>query len=1317
MPQETTRSRARNKVRRIRDLLPAAMLIDQGRVRRALENMQSRKRGRIDPERALLGLEKFERSLAESVRRRKRRVERKPRVRIPSNLPIAAEQEAIIEAVQEFPVVIVSGETGCGKSTQLPKLCLAAGRGIAGQIACTQPRRIAAVTIARRIAEEMGESLGRSVGYKIRFHDRTPPEAFIKVMTDGMLLAETQGDPRLEAYDTLIIDEAHERTLNIDFLLGIARTLLKTRPELKLVITSATLDIDKFREAFPDAPVIKVGGRLYPVEVIYRPAPGRPVDAADAEYVETAVKAVARLKREKPPGDILIFMPTEQDILETCRILEGRRYAATTILPLYARLPSAAQARVYSVQGHKIVVATNVAETSLTIPGIRYVIDTGLARISRYLPGTRTNSLPIRPISRGSAEQRAGRCGRVQEGLCIRLYSQEDFEARPRHTPPEILRSNLAEVILRMTALHLDHPSVFPFIDRPQAKSIKDGFDTLRELGAVRREGRSHVLTERGGRMARMPLDPRISRMLLEARKENCLAEVSVIAAALSIRDPRERPLEKAEQADRVHAPFRHPASDFLTLLNIWNRFHGAWEKLTSQNRKRRFCREHFLSYPRMREWVHLHDQILGILREIRMPAPGQVRKDIPDPLYAGIHRAVLSGYLSNIAVLKEKGLYSSSRGREAVIFPGSTLFKKHPEWLVAAEMVQTSRLFARTAARIEPEWLEELGGSLCRISYSEALWDPERGEVRAKQRITLYGLEIVTGRLVSYSRIDPEECHRIFISSALVEGEIPDPPAFLRHNLRLQRRLSEMEDKVRRRDLVAGEEAVADFYSSRLAGIHDLSTLRALIRKRGGDDFLKMKEEDLLLSPPDRAELKNFPDALDIGDERIRAVYRFAPGEKDDGVTLKIPSALLPSLPEEPLEWGVPGQFREKITALIKGLPKRHRKRLVPVSETAEIILSELHPDDPSLFKSLSAFVKKRFLVDIPPAVWSEVALPPHLQMRLAVTDAEGRELKAGRRLGDLRKTGAPTPQPGDSPLWRKAREQWERQGIRVWDFGPLPDSIRAGSYLIAFPGLEAAGGGIRLRLFASEREARDAHRKGVEALLMLRFERDLEFQRRYLALPVEYETDALYFGGRQAVETAMLDHLRRAVFRRDVRSREELESLAASAGREMVETGHKLREIVLKIFAAARRARTALRDTAAAAPGNRVIAGICDIIRGEMDLLLPRDFARRYERDRLHHFPRYLDAMRIRAERAPIDPEKDRAKAARIEGFARALEERRGSAGLDASPEKRDVLETWRWLIEEYRVSLFAPELKTAGPVSPKRLLKIQKTFDSLA
>ncbi|HMA54776.1 MAG TPA: ATP-dependent RNA helicase HrpA, partial [Acidobacteriota bacterium] len=1054
-----------------------------------------------------------------------------PRVSYPPELPIAPRADEIVAALRSprRRVVIISGETGCGKSTQIPKMCLEAGRGIAGRIGVTQPRRLAAMTIAARIAEELGEPLGRSVGYKIRFQDRTSRDGYIKIMTDGILLAETQGDHGLHEYDTIIIDEAHERSLNIDFLLGIMRRLLDERPDLKLVITSATLDTEKFSKAFKNAPVIEVSGRLYPVEVEYR-LPDRE-EAEDRDYVDQAVEAIEYLRREKPPGDILVFMPTEQDILETCRMLEGRKWPAVKVLPLFSRLPAGQQRLVYTVALPKIVVATNVAETSLTIPGIRYVVDTGVARIAQYQPGTRINSLPISPISRASADQRKGRCGRVREGLCVRLYSQVDYESRDEFTSPEILRSDLAEVILRMTDLGLGDPLQFPFIDRPASKAVHDGYDTLVELGAVRksRSGAStHFpnsrweLTETGRAMARMQLDPRVARMLIEARAENCLPEVSVLAAALSVRDPRERPPDKAQQADAVHAVFRHPDSDFLVLLNIWNRYHGDFEKLGSLVQKRRFCHENFLSFPRMREWVYLRAEIESALGfPISSPI---LHADISPALYGAIHRSVLSGYLSNIAAHKEKNVYAAAKNREVTLWPGSVLFAKGAGWIVSTEVVRTSRLFARTAARIDPAWLERLGGPLCKRSYSDAAWDRSRGEVTAKERVTLFGLEIVRERRVSYGRVNPAEAHEIFVMNGLVEGEVEDPPPFLVHNLAVQRKVEAMEEKLRRRDILVAEGEIAKSYSDKLPGVHDVRTLRKLlkdVRDRGGDDsFLRLDEEALLNYRPDASDVSAFPDTVEIAGRPFRAVYKFAPGEDEDGVTLTVPPGLLSAISAERLEWGVAGQYRDKIAALIKGLPKRYRKLLVPVGEKAETIVREMPqaPEEVPLFKAVSEFVKRKFGIDVPAREWAFADVPKHLRMRVAVVDpATGRTIDAGRDVELLRKKlGAADQAPSkvESPAWQEARRVWERSGVTEWDFGDLPERIAVGTSLTAYPALQVgdtdapgSGGTVDIRLLPNRAEAEAAHRQGVRRLLMRKFAKDLAFVRRYHKIPAELD------------------------------------------------------------------------------------------------------------------------------------------------------------------------------------------------------------------
>lgn len=952
-----------------------------------------------------------------------------------------------------------------------------------------------------------------------------------------------------------------------------------------------------------------------------------------------------------------------------------------------------------------------MAETSLTIPGIRYVVDTGLARIAQYQPGTRTSSLPVRPVSRASADQRKGRCGRVQEGVCIRLYAEDDYNSRERFTPPEILRSNLSEIILRMIDLKLGHPSRFPFVDPPQLKHIKDGYETLEELGAVKREDGRVLLTERGRKMARIPLDPRISRILLQAQREHCLPEAAVIASALSIRDPRERPLDKEGRADRMHALFRHPDSDFLTLLNIWDRYHIHREKPGSQRQKRRFCREHFLSFPRMREWADVHRQIVTILSEMDISFVPRSGSGLPKEKADAAHRAVCSGYLSGIAVHKEKRFYQSARGGTAMLFPGSSLFDKAPPWIVAAEMVRTSRLFARTAAKINPAWLEELGGELCRRSYSHPHWDLKRGEVRADERVTLYGLEIVSGRKVSYGPVHPGEAHDIFIMSALVEGQVRNKPDFLRHNLALYHRLAGMEDKLRRRGIVAAEKEIFDFYSSRLRGVTNWRGLEACIREKGGDGFLKMTEKDLLRSRPDKGELEGFPDELNIGGRRFRTGYKFIPGGKEDGVTLKIPYDRLNEIPHESIDWGVAGLFRERIAALIKGLPKRYRKPLVPVPETSRIIAREMKMGEDSLFQSLSRFVRKRFNADIPPEIWRQSRIPPHLKIRIAVTDHKGREIKGGRDLEALRKSVSVPPPPDRSPAWERARARWERTELTEWDFGDLPECVRLSPFLNAYPALEPARKGVNLRLFRDPETARRSHLQGVEALLRRQRGGDLEFTQKYLRISEEDQPAALYFGGEKSLIEQMKTALARDVFRRDIRGEAEFKAYAYHADRLLLEKAHFLRDQVIKILREYQKTRTRIKEEKEARSPKSPVREFARKVLDDLQVLVPDDFLEAYSLERLIHLPRYMEAMRIRLERGVNHMEKDRQKISQLAGFQQALIEYRRREAEGELQDKSADIEAFRWLLEEFKVSLFAPELGTAVTVSPKRMLAKMK------
>ncbi len=1303
-------------IRKIKSYLQRTMLIDQASALQQIENLWGKARISLDEKALCSQLSLLEKRLERSMAVSRSREIKLPKITYPQELPITQKKHEIIQAVQKNPVVIISGETGCGKSTQIPKMCLESGSGIYGRIALTQPRRVAAITIAYRIAEELKEPLGRSVGYKIRFEDKSSPESYIKVVTDGMLLAETQTDPILYEYDTLIIDEAHERSLNIDFLLGLSKTLLQERPELKVIITSATMDTEKFSQAFSQAPVIEVKGRLYPVTVEYFPSEKRTENREDIDYVALAAKAADRIKSRKKPGDILVFMPTEQDILETCEKLEGRKYSGTSILPLYARLPGAKQRRVYSVKGPKIVVATNVAETSLTIPGIKYVIDTGLARISQYLPGTKTNSLPISPISRSSADQRKGRCGRVQEGVCIRLFSQKDYESRIQYTPPEIVRSNLAEVILRMIYLKLGHPSNFPFVDRPHPKNIKDGFDTLVELGAIKRYKNAYTLTEKGSKMARMPLDPRISRILLQAHQEGCLPEAAVIASALSIRDPRERPPEKAVQADLMHLPFRNPDSDFLSLLNIWNRYHDEWEHLSSQNKKRRFCRDHFLSFNRMREWILVHEQVLAILQEMRISHKKRASKEISPSLYAKIHRSILAGYLSNIAVHKEKNIYTAPQGREAMIFPGSGLFNRSIRWIVAAETVKTSRLFARTAAKINPAWLEDLAGPLCKYFYSNPHWDKKRGEVVAEERVTLFGLEIISGRTVPYGRINPAEAHQIFIHSALVKGNIHPLPDFLKDNLELINKLSIIEDKLRRRDILVSEGILEDFYSDRLPGILNVKELINKISSQRSDNFLRLTKEDILKTIPDQKELEAFPDEIKLDNMNFKTQYRFSPGKEEDGITLKIPARLLSSVPKETLEGTIPGLYKEKITALIKGLPKCYRRKLVPVGDKVEDIVKNMPRESPSLFKDLSAYLRRKYSIQIPIEEWHQIEIPGFLKYRLAVIGQKGYEVTAGRDIERLLSALGSSSLPEESEAWKKAQLKWERNGIISWDFDHLPEKILVGSLTEAYPALHADKEGVSIKLYKNYEEALKSHLLGVEALLLQHYSKDLDYMKRHLVLSEEYSKSTLFFGGKEAIEKWLYTKLKHEAFRKNLRSQKEYAAYKENVNIHLNEKSTQLLSMTLEILSSYQKIRAVLSDLKISQSKNQVLQNISDQIKRELEKLIPANFLDLYPLERLKHLPRYAKALMIRLERAKNDPDKDRKKAEQVSIFSNDLERLRTDHAGKIDQDTKKALEDFHWMVEEFKVSLFAPELKTAYPVSPKRLIEARKKIEEV-
>ena len=1007
-----------------------------------------------------------------------------PRITFPDNLPVSQKQQDIADAIRDHQVVIVAGETGSGKTTQLPKICLALGRGVKGLIGHTQPRRLAARTVANRIAEELETTPGGTVGYKVRFNDQVSETTQVKLMTDGILLAEIQQDRLLLQYDTIIIDEAHERSLNIDFLLGYLRELLPRRPDLKVIITSATIDPQRFSRHFNNAPVIEVSGRTYPVDVRYRPVVE---DAEDTErdQLQAIFDAVDELSSEGR-GDILIFMSGEREIRDTADALMKRDLPHTEILPLYARLSNAEQNRVFQAHsGRRIVLATNVAETSLTVPGIKYVIDPGTARISRYSYRTKVQRLPIEPISQASANQRKGRCGRVSEGICIRLYSEDDFLSRPAFTDPEILRTNLASVILQMTALGLGDIAAFPFVEAPDKRNIQDGVRLLEELGAITlSEEGAYKLTPSGRSLAQLPVDPRLARMVLEAQKFGCVREVMIIAAALSIQDPRERPVEKQQASDEKHRRFADKESDFLAFVNLWN-YLQEQQKALSGNQFRRQCKSDYLNYLRVREWQDIYTQLRQVVRELGMPLNSE-----PAP-YREVHCALLTGLLSHIGQKDaEKQEFTGARNARFAIFPGSGLFKKPPKWTVVAELVETSRLWGRVAARIDPEWIEPLAQHLLKRSYSEPHWEKAQGAVMATEKVTLYGLPIVQARKVNYSRIDPQLSRELFIRHALVEGDWQTRHAFFRNNLKLRSEIEDLEHKSRRRDILVDDETLFAFYDRRIGSeVVSARHFDSWWKQASKDnpDLLSFDKQMLIKDGAEKVSQLDYPNFWYQGNLKLKLSYQFEPGADEDGVTVHIPLPLLNQVDEAGFEWQIPGVRRELIIALIKSLPKPVRRNFVPAPNYAEAFLGRVTALEQPLLDALEREFRRMSGVTIERDAWQWDQVPDHLKMTFRVVDEHNRKLQEGKDLHQLKQVLKGKVQ---ETLSNVADDGLEQRGLHLWSFGDLPQSYeqKRGNYQVkAWPALVDEKDSVAIRLFDSEREQQKMMWRGQRRLLLL--------------------------------------------------------------------------------------------------------------------------------------------------------------------------------------------------------------------------------------
>lgn len=1241
---------------------------------------------------------------------------RRPLVSYPPELPISGKRDEIVAAIQAHPVVIVVGETGSGKTTQLPKMCLDALRGIDGMIGCSQPRRVAAQSVSRRVAEELEVTFGREVGCKVRFQDETSRDSYIKFMTDGMLLAEMQGDAMLSDYDTLVIDEAHERSLNIDFILGYLKGLVERRPDLKVVITSATIDAEAFSEAFGGAPIIEVSGRLFPVEVIYLP-PEHLADDEEGEihYVEAAVRATETVLDDPHDGDVLIFMPGERDIRETRDLLEGRFGQAAEIIPLFGRLSSAEQQRIFGrTQRRKIVIATNIAETSLTIPGIRYVIDSGVARMSRYNPKTRTKRLPIEPVAQSSANQRMGRAGRLANGVCIRLYSEEEFAERPRFTQPEIQRCNLAEVILRMKAFHLGDIESFPFINPPNPKAIAGGYQLLQELGAL---DESRSVTSLGSELARLQVDPTIGRMALQAREEGCLPEVLVIAAGLSIQDPRDRPADNAAEADHAHRQFHVPESDYLTLFRIWETYREQQKKLRSQSKVRKWCHRNFISYLRMREWREIHNQLQDSLDDSRDASP---TKDIH---FFGIHRSILTGVLSQVARRDRANFYKTSGNREAMIFPSSGLFARgqggarksggaakseakvnQPKWIVAGEVVETSRLFLRTVAKIQPEWVLELGEHVCKFSHRDPHWDAKSGRVLVKERVSLNGLEVVVRR-VPFGKVDPDLATEIFVREALIGDGLESRHGFVDANRRLVQKLETCLGRLRGSGHLRITDQLFEYYMARLKGVSSVPELDRLLKKErpSNPEFLILKQEDLLGETAEQFSDERFPDEVSLSKNPLPLKYQYAPGEEYDGVTLTVPLKQVPALAPGALDWVVPGYREELVRNFLYGLPKGIRKQLMPLDEKVGIIVDELRPNAESLLTNLRHLIEQRFGVRIPVELVPDHGIPEYLRTRVEVVTPKGEVVYQGRNLETFASSlNRPESKPTNN-VWETVVARFERHGLRKWDFGDFEERVElsefAGLPLYGYPGLVLESGEVCLRLFKTLGEAERETPRAWMALCAAELARELGWLEAELICLEDLEAIYRPWGTVEELKSTALTHLKHYLFGRPdyLPLQEDIFCQQVELARErqrglVINFGDVLKQILEQALA--------LLQAPQAYQGQQE----------EVFSLLPRSFLLHLPYEKLMDVRRYLERIRIRAERARVNPAKDQEKATRMAPFAGTwvplLQQCRGEHSR-----LRPQVEEFRWMIEELKVQVFAQELGTKGVVSPKRLTEVSQ------
>ncbi|MFA3877042.1 ATP-dependent RNA helicase HrpA [Streptomyces sp. MMCC 100] len=1298
-------------------------LRDAHRLGRRLEGARKIRK----PEARAAVLAEIETEVAKAEQRIGARRARMPAVSYPEQLPVSQKKDEIAAAIRDHQVVIVAGETGSGKTTQIPKICVELGRGVRGMIGHTQPRRIAARTVAERVADELDTPLGETVGWKVRFTDQVNPEStFIKLMTDGILLAEIQTDRELRAYDTIIIDEAHERSLNIDFLLGYLAQLLPKRPDLKVVITSATIDPERFSRHFGDAPIIEVSGRTYPVEVRYRPLLEEDGDDADRDQITAITDAVEELMGEGK-GDILVFLSGEREIRDTADALEKKKYRFTEVLPLYARLSHAEQHRVFQQHtGRRIVLATNVAETSLTVPGIKYVIDPGFARISRYSHRTKVQRLPIEPISQASANQRKGRCGRTSDGICIRLYSEDDFDARPEFTDAEILRTNLASVILQMTAAGLGDIEKFPFIDPPDHRNIRDGVQLLQELGALdpaQKDVRKR-LTDTGRKLAQLPVDPRLARMVLEADKNGCVREVMVIAAALSIQDPRERPAEKQAQADQQHARFKDETSDFLAFLNLW-RYVREQQKERGSSSFRRMCKQEYLNFLRIREWQDIYTQLRTVAKQMGIQLNDEEHA-APDDR---VHVSLLAGLLSHVGMkdVKEgaKNEYLGARNAKFAIFPGSALFKKPPRFVMSAELVETSRLWARVNAKIEPEWVEPLAGHLLKRTYSEPHWEKDQAAVMAYEKVTLYGVPIVAQRKVNYGRIDPEVSRELFIRNALVEGDWRTHHKFFADNRKLLTEVEELEHRARRRDILVDDETLYDFYDQRVpehvvSGAHFDSWWKH--KRHEQPDFLDFEREMLINEKAGAVTKDDYPDSWRQGPLKFRVTYQFEPGADADGVTVHVPLQVLNQVTDEGFDWQIPGLREQVVTELIRSLPKPVRRNYVPAPNYAQAFLDCAVPLQEPLTVTMARELKRMVGVPFDAEDFDWAKVPDHLKITFRIVDERRRKLAEDKDLEALKlrlrpKARKALSQAAAATAERSGGESLERSGLTDWTIGTLTrvfETRRAGQPVKAYPALVDDGpkaNTVSVRLFDTEAEQAQAMWKGTRRLILRNIPvNPAKFASEKLTNQQKLGLSANPHGSIQALfddcAMAAADKLI-ADFGGPAWDEESYRKLYDKVRAEIVDTTVRTVGQVQQVLAAWQACERRLKTVRSPA----LLANLQDV-RTQLDALVKPGFVTEAGIKRLPDLMRYLVAADRRLQQMPTGVQRDTSRMEKVhemrDEYAWLLEQM-----PQGRPVPQQVLDV-RWMIEELRVSYFAHALGTAYPVSDKRIVK---AIDALA